>query len=328
MLPVWRFAACVVLGIYVGRATMLLDGAHDATAVMHSPAVGPVRAAPCPRAANTTEALLPSPIPRAALSPLELRMAAVEAAVLSTVKNCLGPKCLDVRPQASPRDRVLVTALPNTGGERLFAALEYVWRATKDTKKNDLPELVFSPRALPFGYGKNHGYSRVIKYTVARTRDAAVALAGAGASPEDAAAALAAAMSWACRQKVGHTRSLVVEAADFAERRPLFELERALSFAGLPVTDRPLLVKALAAQDLPAFGPAEHRPPLADELSEAVVAEGERVLKATRDLQAWPCPPLDPVRWPYLLVNCSAPFAVCSVGHDKKEGAHVGRIAT
>jgi len=185
------------------------------------------------------------------------RAVAVERALASAVKSCLGAKCIDERPKGSALDRVLVTALPGSGGEALFRMLSLL----SAREKGPVMELTFSHRALPYGYGRNFGFNRILK-VVGRPLWGAQALlelaaphggggggSGGGSDDADAAGAAVQVLRWHCRQKVGHTRSLVVWADELLARRPLFELERAASFAGLK-PDRAALRKALASEGL------------------------------------------------------------------------------
>ena len=133
------------------------------------------------------------------------RALSVERELVAAVKSCLGSKCIDERPKGAARDRVLVTALPGSGGETLFRLLS----ALAATDKPGI-ELEFSHRTLPYGYGKNFGFNRVIKLVSRPLWNVAAILEGAeGAVSRSGAEATAVQyLRWHCRQKVGHTRSV------------------------------------------------------------------------------------------------------------------------
>ena len=291
------------------------------------------------------------------------RTLAVEQRFAAAIKSCLGGKCIDERPKGAGRDRVLITALPHSGGEVLFRLLSLLAAQEKGA-----PEVVFSERVLPYGYGRNFGFNRVIKL-VARPlwNIAAIKRADGRAASKAGEAALAVQyLRWHCRQKVGHTRSLVAFSDELIKRRPFFELERAASFAGLK-PDRRRLLAALEKEGLGIIGArpagkssgataavrdqaaaigeepwpmapglldigslgsdlAPWPPTLDAETAATLVGALEGELDRSDNLQKWPCGTMrggDSVLGDRLLPNCSLPFVDCFVNHDSSKGEHV-----
>jgi hypothetical protein len=77
---------------------------------------------------------------------------------IKSIKSCLGAKCIDEKPKGSNIERVLVTAMPKSKGETLYRMLLKL--AKMEKAKIDIE---FTSRALPYGYGRNFGFNRVIK---------------------------------------------------------------------------------------------------------------------------------------------------------------------
>ena len=85
----------------------------------------------------------------------------------STVRSCLGIKCFDERtldPNGISIDRVGLLAPLNSGGEDIFNFLVNLMGESKKSNKNDI-ELIYDTHVPAYGYGKNHGWSRIIRLT-------------------------------------------------------------------------------------------------------------------------------------------------------------------
>jgi hypothetical protein len=70
----------------------------------------------------------------------------------STIRNCLGKKCFD---SDGDNDRVGVLATPFSGSDVLQEIITLL------TGNNN--RLIFSTNVPAYGYGKNHGWSRIIR---------------------------------------------------------------------------------------------------------------------------------------------------------------------
>lgn len=84
----------------------------------------------------------------------------------STIRSCLGPNCFDEKvqlPDGSTIDRVGLLAPMNSGGHEIFTLLESL-REKPKSKSNSSPIILIYETHVPaYGYGKNHGWSRIIR---------------------------------------------------------------------------------------------------------------------------------------------------------------------
>ena len=79
------------------------------------------------------------------------------------LRSCLGDYCFNARPDKSPRDRVGVLGPPGTGAS-LVAELLDLLRIKEHPKVNSV-EIIHSSNVPAYGYGKNHGWNRMIRLT-------------------------------------------------------------------------------------------------------------------------------------------------------------------
>ena len=238
----------------------------------------------------------------------------------STLRNCLGAACFTETPAGAGVDaRIALLAPPSAAARAVFGWYRSLLATTKKPKL----EWVETSHAPPYGYGKNHGYTRIVR----------LALPLAVASN---VTALKQHVRWHCRVShvAAHTAMLTLEPRDFedvATRR--MTAERLLSFAGVKVSH-----DALAAAEQ-AFGPAGTAVDAAVDAARAAVSRAGPALdaalagelKATKTLQAWPCRSLwvdkagDAAAAARALApDCGAPFTTCSVPRDKQEMAGAG----
>lgn len=209
-----------------------------------------------------------------------------EALFRRTLRSCIGAACLTAVPAGS-KPRV---ALLSPGGEYASA----LWRTVKDLADVDLVETTHAP---PYGYGKNHGWTRIVRL--------ALPLGLANSSLE-----LRQLVRWHCRVShvAAHTALLTVEDP---------HLPTILSFAGVKL-DHALLDAAHARR----LAPPTRR------LTPDLLAALREELSSTNTLRKWPCkslwltdlgddhPPHVAQRARALVPNCSAPFTTCGVQRD------------
>ena len=249
-----------------------------------------------------------------------------EAAFEQTLRSCLGAACYTATPKGSRADsRIALLAPPSQAADAFFDW--YVALAKRGGVTARKVEWVQTSHAPPYGYGKNHGYTRIVRLALPLLSSVAASTQGA-----PAAESLAQHIRWHCRVShvAAHTAQLTVRSSkdltDVVERR--LTTERLLSFAGLKVapdlldegerTFAPVL-RALQAADASTDALDASRWRLADVLSSE--------LSATQNLRAWPCRSLwvdmdDPALVEAaraLAPNCSRPFTTCSVGRDREE---------
>ncbi len=79
----------------------------------------------------------------------------------SGLRSCLGDYCFNARPDGYAYDRVGILSPPDSGGESITQALTN-W-VNKNKKLSQSTELVYSTNVPAYGYGKNHGWSRIIR---------------------------------------------------------------------------------------------------------------------------------------------------------------------
>ncbi len=78
---------------------------------------------------------------------------------LSTIRSCLGIKCFDSNPEASPITRVGLLGIPGSGVELLDRLITEMV-SPLDVKG---PQLIYSTHVPAYGYGKNHGWARIVR---------------------------------------------------------------------------------------------------------------------------------------------------------------------
>jgi len=162
---------------------------------------------------HSSAASNPETIGMTSASPSLTDLIEMKEQIYNTLVSCLGSHCIDQRHPESPKDRVYFTSLPGSGSDLYEILLKLVPAETV--------ELVRSSRSLPYGYGKNHGYNRVIKFVANPfeylQENSAASLGQNSASSREKLASshkslspsLKLMMRWNCRQKVLHTKSLV-----------------------------------------------------------------------------------------------------------------------
>jgi hypothetical protein len=106
-------------------------------------------------------------------------------------------------------------------------------------------------------------------------------------------------LRWHCRQKVVHTKSLVVFHNDMVER-PLFELERVASFAGIDIKGQGGKIKKLVLEqqqqqqdrnegENSLLSPWPKEWNHESELLAALLVAFEDEMKLSENQKAWPC---------------------------------------
>lgn len=329
---------------YVTVLGSMAIGAGIALFLLECPA-----AAPLPAVAASPPAETAAPAPPAAVDGMEASVARLEASVpsrkggaaapspylaneemfRSTLRDCLGSACFTATPQGAGVDaRVALLAPPSPAARELWRW----YRNLVGAPKKPTIDWVETAAAPPYGYGKNHGYTRIVRLALPLAGSVAAVSNDTALAPK----VLAQHVRWHCRVShvAAHTAMLTVEPLDFAsfsDRRRA--AERLLSFVGLKVSHDMLNkaektfapVQAALAAATAAATELNGRANVAASLEAALAAE----LKATNTLQAWPCKSLwvdkrDAVLGASakaLAPDCAAPFTTCSVARDKAEAA-------
>ena len=83
----------------------------------------------------------------------------------STLRGCLGPNCFDedvLQPDGSRGARVGMLAPLNSGGEDILRVLLNLMEKPNAASKSQI-YLIHETHVPAYGYGKNHGWSRIIR---------------------------------------------------------------------------------------------------------------------------------------------------------------------
>jgi len=239
----------------------------------------------------------------------------------STLRSCLSNECYNspvTYKDGVKRDRIGFLAPDPQGMESLLSMLNSA--AKKDLAKDF--NVVLDTHVPPYGYGKNHGWTRVVRFVHRVTPQAEALLrrarAHATAPVPGAAAATATATAavsvitpslyelqvrqlvrWHCRLShvAAHTRMLTVYIDDLATR-PVPEIYQILSFVGHRGGRSDILgaVKAMHAHVMKELGidqlstqgtSVQHE--VDSSLIEAGIKAISEEMTATEGLQKWPC---------------------------------------
>lgn len=329
----------VLLGVCLGYAACVLVYPHAKGGVQSNGVQQPTMAAPLkvqvdlvsslPIAAETKRAE-ESPSLSKRNSALIAKTMQAESRLQATFRSCLSAKCFDEK--MLEVDRVGFLAIPSSGGAQVARSLQAF--------KIDAPiQLLHSTNVPPYGYGKNHGWSRIIRF-VRPVIPHAYSLVRAGVPFQSAAQysgvfgdQVRQLVRWHCRLShvAAHTRMLTVFLTDVTSR-PRVELERMVSFVGgefslartAGAASRDSLIEALLAE----LGreATDDLQTIPEYLLEAGVAAVREELDATQELSAWPCRRLSeldaalPLAPALLAPNCSAPSVRCTIPLDKRGG--------
>jgi len=257
-----------------------------------------------------------------------------ESNFTKTIRSCLGPECFDSRPGQSSIDRVGILALPGSGVQAMLIVLRKASR--KVTPKF---ELVLDTHVPAYGYGKNHGWTRIVRvvrnilphaYSLLLGRHSPMNQGGGNNSRTITTSAMQTQVRqlvrWHCRLShvAAHTKMLSVFLEDVFIK-PVVEMEKLITFIGLPML-RPELLVAVSEMDLSGFQQDVQTIPL--HLREAGFQAINDELISSNGLTQWPCknfreldngPDSLPLSSRDLAANCSSPFVKCTVGYDRKE---------
>ena len=274
----------------------------------------------------------------------------------STLKSCLSSYCFDepVLVDGKKANRIGFLAPPFSGSETLIAMLNKA--ARKDLIATGTIEN--STHVPAYGYGKNHGWTRIVRLVRRVVPHALSTLNSAGATTTTTTTTTTSTelfdlqirqlVRWQCRLShvAAHTKMLTVFMDDVI-LRPVIELDKILSFVGIRAA-RSDLVEASNAfgrqlqADLDMHGVdynptshavIEHLDILPQNLIEPALASLESEMTTTDTLAKWPCksfrelekklPNLSlslPIPAKELAADCGSPKVVCSVPYDQRGG--------
>lgn len=276
-------------------------------------------------------------------------------AYMNTIRSCLGGAgyCFDekvssVRKGGAMVDRIGLLAVPRSGEAFVEAVFNSLVTSTAASAGKGDPnsniELVVSSNVPAYGYGKNHGWTRIIRLTRGLLPHAFTLLQSNSSSgqgiPTDIAFStqVRQIVRWNCRLShvAAHTKMLTVFAEDIA-LRPLFELEKMLTFAGVRYARADLQrllaagLHSLRADLAPDRGSSSGTGAALYRCGLAALAEE---LTSSKNLTKWPCASFSeldrlaaaageqlPLRAEQLAPACKGdPHVKCSVPIDQRGG--------
>mmetsp|Transcript_1612 Transcript_1612/g.3025 ORF Transcript_1612/g.3025 Transcript_1612/m.3025 type:complete len:350 (+) Transcript_1612:123-1172(+) len=274
-------------------------------------------------------------------SALDISYKTLTASFENTLRNCLGQHCFDQKPDGSSFETVGLLAPPESAGRDIIDAI----RMSGGSVTSAAIHLEYDTHVPAYGYGKNHGWSRIIRL-VRRPIPHALALLCPLYVGEDMDSAVLDTqvrqlVRWHCRLShvAAHTKMLTIFIDDVI-RRPYYELEKIITFAGIKMPDRQRVIKAgktlrkiLKSNRYDQFANVSAiKQSIGMSPFEVALDALEEELVGTGYLSKWPCRSFRnihkqgniniklPVAADVLAANCSDKRVTCSVGFDRKGG--------
>lgn len=175
---------------------------------------------------------------------LTKRMETLIATYDSTMRNCYGKFCFDESVKIDSHnkiDRVGLLAIPQSGGELILQLIGHVGEGF------ELIDTTLTSNVPCYGYGKNHGWTRLVRIarrllphalSLVANVDNATVLGTTNALLDSQIKQL---VRWHCRVShvAAHTKVLTIFVEDLLAR-PVVELEKILTFIGVKYS-RPAL---------------------------------------------------------------------------------------
>lgn len=271
----------------------------------------------------------------------------IEAKFVSTIRNCLGSFCFDEKVSKSGGlavDRIGILSPPMSGEKTLMKMIQK--SAGKELASSASKIEIIDENHVPaYGYGKNHGWTRIIRL-VHRVVPHSMVLATKASLKHDGDTAITTKLidaqvrqltRWHCRLShvAAHTRMLSIFVEDLVAR-PAVELEKVLTFIGFKAF-RPDVFAAvndltsdlINELQLPPNGVSSIIALMPTNIIEAATSALEDELTSTDMLTKWPCRSFREVdrmnqkllmTAPDLAPNCSAIHVTCSVPMDNQGG--------
>jgi len=257
---------------------------------------------------------------------------------ISTIKNCLGHFCFSDKVVATNTSRVGILAPMSSGG----AVFAQMMRNTGVSLDKSI-EISWDTHVPAYGYGKNHGWSKIIRLVRRVIPHAYSLLVHNWALNKEEnlnlfELQLQQLMRWHCRLNhvSAHTAMLTIFIDDIA-LRPEVELQKALTFIGYTPTRQEVLEsvqhfqedfsKDLAFPNSIDFEKTLDIPASIEAFASRAIS---REMKNTEDLSIWPCKTFKELDWESegklpikaqeLAADCTSKFVQCTVIHDLEGG--------
>ena len=179
-----------------------------------------------------------------------------------------------------------------------------------------------------YGYGKNHGWSRIVRF-VSKVPEHSYALLSRQENPrkDKYARQIKQIVRWHCRLNhvAAHTAMLSVFIEDLVAR-PVVELYKILSFIGIRPSqlDIEAALEKVGASTLSRLAENEAAVP-----QNLVATAADAIRETTARLSKWPCDSFKdlevgedklPIHYTQLAPECTSKHVTCSVGIDQRGG--------
>ena len=255
----------------------------------------------------------------------------------ASIKSCLGSGCFDEHFKSNDgkmKHGVYRMGFLSPDLYGMDNLLELIRLAGQKAHLENGRELVADTHVPAYGYGKNHGWSRIIRFVTKVPEHAVVLLErqgapGASLDKDKYSRQIKQLMRWHCRLNhvAAHTSMLSIFVEDFIER-PTVEMYKILSFLGI----RPSQVDIEAA--LEQMG-AESIKKLSENFSgtipeHLVSTAADALRESTARMHKWPCDsfqqlevdgaPALPIPASALAPDCKHEAVTCSVPVDLRGG--------
>lgn len=250
-----------------------------------------------------------------------------------TIKTCLGDSCFN-EPVGNKLNRIGLLAPLHSGGEAVLAVI----KQSMEGHKNAHIEVIYDTHVPAYGYGKNHGWTRIIRLLPPIVPHSLTLLEGQSLETR-LEAQVQQLLRWHCRLShvAAHTRMLTVYMDDLL-RRPAVEFHNIMTFIDAKFSRdemlaaiqkwRPKLEEDLGITQLQQLSVAGLQ------LDSAFISRAANAMQSefdkTQNLSKWPCPSFRDFdknkelsllhKAPMLAANCSDPFVTCSVKYDQNGG--------
>mmetsp|Transcript_16449 Transcript_16449/g.62509 ORF Transcript_16449/g.62509 Transcript_16449/m.62509 type:complete len:327 (-) Transcript_16449:1329-2309(-) len=243
-----------------------------------------------------------------------------EADFLNTLRSCIGHKCLAGVPEGASKDRLALLTPPGRLSSSVGDALRQILMANGVDA-----EIISTTHAPPYGYGKSHGYTRILRLAPSSLVESVVDLNPSGEKLQQVLVQL---VRWHCRisHVAAHTSLLTVRLSDLLSA-PSAELEKVLRFAGSGKLSHRALDKAaetLAEARREATAVEDRALGVSEAQRGALDQALDEELASSHNLRDWPCKTIWVAGAPAdvskaLSPDCSMPHTTCSVPRDRCE---------
>jgi hypothetical protein len=244
----------------------------------------------------------------------------------ASIKSCLGSGCFDERSVKEANTMRIGLLSPDLHG--IDNVLELIKAAGKKANLEKGRTLEVNSHVPAYGYGKNHGWSRIVRFVTKVPEHSYALLSKQGAPSRDKySRQIKQFVRWHCRLNhvAAHTAMLSVFVEDL-KARPVVELYKILSFMGIRPSqpDIEAAINQLGASTMARLAENEGAVP-----QNLVTAAADALQETTARLSKWPCDSfkdleLDgdklPIHYTQLAADCDSEHVTCSVGVDQRGG--------